>query len=154
MEDIKQCVNSNAAITGRTSHCISSDNYTPSDYLFRNLRELLWYWKEYYGKRGRDRLSLEFGTRIPSQEWIHVVNILCTDNYSTDSTNNNNCALLTKSFPLPLSPYYISSHPTCFQEWSKINPMNLNYTHLCLLSKAEDTTTNTNNQNEYFQQFI
>jgi hypothetical protein len=38
-----------------------------------NFRELLWYWSEYYLRRGRDRLSLEFSTHISFHEWHSVV---------------------------------------------------------------------------------
>lgn len=41
--------------------------------LFLNFRELLWYWGEYYLRRGRDRLSLEFSSRILYSEWKYVV---------------------------------------------------------------------------------
>jgi hypothetical protein len=36
---------------------------------FQNFRELLFYWQEYYMRRGRDRLSLEFSTNIPFRVW-------------------------------------------------------------------------------------
>jgi hypothetical protein len=38
-----------------------------------NFRELLWYWSEYYLRRGRDRLSLEFSTHVPFRHWQAVV---------------------------------------------------------------------------------
>lgn len=38
-----------------------------------NFRELLWYWSEYYLRRGRDRLSLEFSTHVPFRHWRTVV---------------------------------------------------------------------------------
>ena len=38
-----------------------------------NFRELLWYWEEYYHRRGRDRLSLEFSTHIRFEEWQRLV---------------------------------------------------------------------------------
>lgn len=38
-----------------------------------NFRLLLWYWREYYMRRGRDRLSLEFSTHIPFMYWREVV---------------------------------------------------------------------------------
>lgn len=38
-----------------------------------NFRELLWYWSEYYLRRGRDRLSLEFSTHVRFQEWNSLV---------------------------------------------------------------------------------
>ncbi len=42
--------------------------------LFGNLRELLWYWKEYYLRRGRDRLSLEFSSHI---NFSVLANVVC-----------------------------------------------------------------------------
>lgn len=39
----------------------------------RNFRELLWYWTEYYLRRGRDRLSLEFSSHTHFEEWHCVV---------------------------------------------------------------------------------
>ena len=39
----------------------------------KNFRELLWYWTEYYQRRGRDRLSLEFSSHIPFEEWRNTV---------------------------------------------------------------------------------
>lgn len=39
----------------------------------RNFRELLWFWGEYYLRRGRDRLSLEFSSHVRFPEWFSVV---------------------------------------------------------------------------------
>ena len=39
----------------------------------RNMRELLWYWQEYYLRRGRDRLSVEFSVHIPFRYWMELV---------------------------------------------------------------------------------
>ena len=41
--------------------------------LCKNFRELLWYWQEYYLRRGRDRLSIEFSTHIPFRYWHAIV---------------------------------------------------------------------------------
>lgn len=41
--------------------------------VFINFRQLLWYWNEYYLRRGRDRLSLEFSSHIPFSVWKEVV---------------------------------------------------------------------------------
>lgn len=41
--------------------------------VLRNFRELLWYWTEYYTRRGRDRLSLEFSTHVPFSKWKEIV---------------------------------------------------------------------------------
>ena len=38
-----------------------------------NFRELLWYWREYYLRRGRDRLSIEFSSHIPFSQWNALV---------------------------------------------------------------------------------
>ena len=38
-----------------------------------NFRELLWYWREYYLRRGRDRLSIEFSSHIPFRHWNNLV---------------------------------------------------------------------------------
>lgn len=50
-----------------------------------NFRKLLWFWKEYYAFRGRDRLSLELSSRIPFREWAHVVDLLSADDGSPTS---------------------------------------------------------------------
>jgi hypothetical protein len=46
---------------------------SPSELLMVNFRELLWYWQEYYLRRGRDRLSLEFSSHVPFHKWIELV---------------------------------------------------------------------------------
>jgi hypothetical protein len=46
---------------------------TGSQLVMRNFRELLWYWKEYYLRRGRDRLSIEFSSHIPFHFWFELV---------------------------------------------------------------------------------
>lgn len=38
-----------------------------------NFRRLLWYWNEYYLRRGRDRLSIEFSCHIPFSYWSALV---------------------------------------------------------------------------------
>lgn len=43
------------------------------DMVMHNFRELLWYWQEYYLRRGRDRLSIEFSSHIPFRFWYEVV---------------------------------------------------------------------------------
>jgi len=47
-----------------------------------NFRKLLWFWREYYIHRGRDRLSLEFSSHVRFAEWKHVVDLLCADDGS------------------------------------------------------------------------
>lgn len=44
-----------------------------SDRVMVNFRELLWYWREYYLRRGRDRLSIEFSSHIPFFQWNSLV---------------------------------------------------------------------------------
>lgn len=66
--------------------------------VMRNFREVLWFWREYYTHRGRDRLSLEFSSRIRFQEWNHVVSLLAADDASAT-------ALVNRPVRLPRSPY-------------------------------------------------
>lgn len=44
-----------------------------ADRVMMNFRELLWYWREYYLRRGRDRLSIEFSSHIPFFQWSLLV---------------------------------------------------------------------------------
>ncbi len=64
----------------------------------RNFRELLWYWQEYYLRRGRDRLSIEFSSHIPFDFWYELVQDLTADDGSP-------CSLLAGSIRLPKTPY-------------------------------------------------
>lgn len=48
-------------------------NSKGSEIIARNFRELLWYWREYYLRRGRDRLSIEFSSHIPFRYWNELV---------------------------------------------------------------------------------
>jgi Trpc4-associated protein len=66
--------------------------------LMVNFRELLWFWKEYYQRRGRDRLSLEFSSRIPFCHWHALVKDLCAD----DGTPH---ALIERPLKKITSPY-------------------------------------------------
>jgi hypothetical protein len=63
-----------------------------------NFRRLLWFWSEYYEKRGRDRLSLEFSSHVPFLEWRNLVHILSSDDGRPGS-------LLHAPIRLPVSPY-------------------------------------------------
>ncbi len=63
-----------------------------------NFRALLFFWREYYSARGRDRLSIEFSSRIPFAEWRAVLDALCADDGSPT-------ALLPAPLRLPKSPY-------------------------------------------------
>ena len=65
---------------------------------FVNFRKLLWYWREYYLRRGRDRLSLEFSSHLHFKKWNTVVDLLCSDDGSPT-------ALLRKPIKFPVSPY-------------------------------------------------
>jgi hypothetical protein len=105
-----------SATTGSTSTGASSSN------IVQNLRELLWFWTEYYSHRGRDRLSLEFSSHIRFQEWMTVVHKLCADidkltyqnktqppsashSCSNNNSNSNNSSRNAQGRPLPASPY-------------------------------------------------
>mmetsp|Transcript_92951 Transcript_92951/g.265358 ORF Transcript_92951/g.265358 Transcript_92951/m.265358 type:complete len:92 (+) Transcript_92951:52-327(+) len=66
--------------------------------LRRRFRELLWFWREYYSHRGKDRASLEFSSRIPYREWYKVLLLLTADDGSPT-------ALLPAPIPLPDSPF-------------------------------------------------
>lgn len=44
-----------------------------ADRVMVNFRELLWYWREYYLRRGRDLLSIEFSSHIPFIKWNALV---------------------------------------------------------------------------------
>jgi hypothetical protein len=62
-----------------------------------NFVELLWFWKEYYAHRGRDRVSIEFSSHLHFNEWRNVVNLLTDDGSSS--------SLVSKPLRLPRSPY-------------------------------------------------
>lgn len=67
-------------------------------HVMKNFRELLWFWREYYLRRGRDRLSIEFSSRIPFPYWVSLVDTLCMDDGSPTS-------ILPHPITLPASPY-------------------------------------------------
>lgn len=67
-----------------------------------NFRELLWFWREYYEHRGRDRLSLEFSSHIRFPEWKTVVDLLCMD---TDVDVAPTCLVSRRATAFPRSPY-------------------------------------------------
>lgn len=87
---------------GEIGQSNSEDNdnvaFGARDDILRNFRELLWFWKEYYTNRGRDRLSLEFSSHLRFVEWKSVVSKLCLD-------DGSRTALSSKQFGLPKSPY-------------------------------------------------
>ena len=67
--------------------------------LLANFRALLWFWREYYLRRGRDRLSIEFSSRIPFKYWLELINLLCADDGSPTS-------LLRSPSSIMRSPYF------------------------------------------------
>ena len=66
--------------------------------IMQNFREVLWFWIEYYTHRGRDRLSLEFSSRLRFHEWMEVVTLLAADDGAPTS-------LVRRPLRLPRSPY-------------------------------------------------
>jgi Trpc4-associated protein len=76
----------------------SSSNNNNRNSILQNFRKVLWFWVEYYTHRGRDRLSLEFSSRLRFHEWMEVVTLLAAD----DGTPT---ALVQKPLALPQSPY-------------------------------------------------
>lgn len=83
-------------------------------HVMQNLREVLWFWREYYLRRGRDRLSLEFSVHLPFTMWERLVERLCAD-------DGSEVALLSKSISLPLSPYFTPSHAYAYQPNEVVN---------------------------------
>lgn len=47
--------------------------WSNGDLVMMNFRELLWYWREYYLRRGRDRLSIEFSAHIAFHHFLNLV---------------------------------------------------------------------------------
>jgi len=76
----------------------SSSTISNTPITILNFRELLWFWKEYYTHRGKDRLSIEFSSHLRFEEWQSVVKLLCADDGSST-------ALLSFRPSLPRSPY-------------------------------------------------
>jgi hypothetical protein len=54
-------------------------SFTGGDKVMLNYRRLLWFWQEFYLRRGRDRLSIEYATQRPFHYVSEVVQILCAD---------------------------------------------------------------------------
>jgi len=75
----------------------TTNNSKPPNIL-QNFREVLWFWVEYYTHRGRDRLSLEFSSRLRFHEWMEVVTLLAADDGAPT-------ALVRRPLSLPQSPY-------------------------------------------------
>ena len=59
-----------AKVEGQQSN---TSELSGGEIVMRNFRELLWYWSEYYLRRGRDRLSIEFSCHIPFSYWYALV---------------------------------------------------------------------------------
>ncbi|CAM9147001.1 unnamed protein product [Phaeothamnion confervicola] len=69
------------------------------DGVLLSFRRLLWFWLEYYGRNGGDRLlSLEYSSHVSYREWRRVVDVLCADDGSPT-------ALVAAMPMLPLSPH-------------------------------------------------
>ena len=63
-----------------------------------NFRQLLWFWREYYLRRGRDRLSIEFTTRIRFPYWAQLVDLLCADDGSPTALLRAPCAIIRSPY--------------------------------------------------------
>ncbi len=119
----------------------SSTERSDSDKVMINFRELLYFWKEYYLKRGRDRLSLEFSSHIPFKFWMYVVgkrfyylHTLLVKYLSNDfifrfsellsADDGSPTALLPKPIALPRSYY---NCPSRAHNSSSMNIINFHY---------------------------
>ncbi len=58
------------------------DVMSGGDRIMLNFRELLWFWREFYLRRGRDRISVEYGTQVPFHYFSDIVRLLCADDGS------------------------------------------------------------------------
>jgi len=98
-----------------TSSSSSSSGARDSDgrgatHVLVNFRELLWYWKEYYLRRGRDRLSIEFSSHIPFALWEALVDTLCRDDGSPEAllpapVRHAQCLISPGMHGAPLTPH-------------------------------------------------
>jgi len=82
--------------------------------VMRNFRELLWFWREYYLRRGRDRLSIEFSVHMPFAVWQRLVDRLCADDCTEMS-------LLSSPITMPRSPYFAPTHVYGYQPNEVVN---------------------------------
>jgi Trpc4-associated protein len=72
-------------------------------------RSLLDFWRSYYlRKRGRECISLQYSTQLDFSDWLHVVDLLCSQPdsptsllYSLPSTGTQCMALAASGEPLP-----------------------------------------------------
>jgi hypothetical protein len=65
---------------GDISDTPCENNLVGGEALMLNFRRLLWFWREFYLRRGRDRLSLEYTTHVPFKFFQNLVDLLCADN--------------------------------------------------------------------------
>lgn len=63
-----------SSIDNKTSQeCDVDSKLSNGALVMTNFRELLWYWREYYLRRGRDRLSIEFSSHIRFSHFLNLV---------------------------------------------------------------------------------
>lgn len=102
LRDLKQMNDEDTSYFHRAKmaegHAATSGEIENRHNIMKNFREVLWFWIEYYTHRGRDRLSLEFSSRLRFQEWMEVVTLLSADNGAPTS-------LVRRPLRLPRSPY-------------------------------------------------
>jgi hypothetical protein len=56
-----------------SQECDDDSKLSNGALVMTNFRELLWYWREYYLRRGRDRLSIEFSSHIRFSHFLNLV---------------------------------------------------------------------------------
>ena len=72
----KSYCNISSMVSQNTNEDINKgESKKASNLVITNFRELLWYWQEYYLRRGRDRLSIEFSSHIAFENWSALVGI-------------------------------------------------------------------------------
>eukprot|EP01033_Poteriospumella_lacustris_P003200 gene3200-2353_t len=113
-KNLRRRAEDQAILAYRNALAASHDGHVPEDedeeerpwsngeLVMMNFRELLWYWREYYLRRGRDRLSIEFSAHIAFHHFLNLVDLLCAD-------DGSECALLARPITLPESPYQMSN---------------------------------------------
>lgn len=97
-DDEREARAHHSKMSNDNSEVASKQNKNKRNTILQNFREVLWFWMEYYTHRGRDRLSLEFSSRLRFHEWMEVVTLLAAD----DGTPT---ALVRRPLALPQSPY-------------------------------------------------
>jgi len=75
-----------------------SSHSSGGDQIMQNFRCLVWFWREYYLRRGRDRLSIEFNTRIPFRYWLEITELLCADDGSPTSLLKAPCSIIRSPY--------------------------------------------------------